>query len=300
MKYLFYFATTLCSVLFWSCNQDSSVLEPQVESEGGVSFCVPAFEQEDGSRVNITINESTGANFTWGADDKIGTFSNEGGLLRFDIKPSDANSNEAHFMGAGFALEPTAEYCSFYPFKGEAMLNRVPVDYTGQTQVGNNSTAHLGAYDHIYSPFQSTNARGEVIFEMKHLGSLVRFQFTMPAADTYSRFRIVGFYGCRFLSKGYYDLNNATPTIKWSTPGSFFLMNLQDIETTAPGQVITLYAMLAPENYTNKFLTFEITGEHGYYINTTGLTGKYGTKDLQPGKSYRIDESLSYIRTTPL
>lgn len=290
MKYLFYFAASLCSLLFWSCNQESEVVESLVEDESGVRVSVPAFEPEDGSRVNIDIVEATGAVFTWSATDKIGTFSDEGGLLRFDLQASDAGSNVAHFKGAGFSLSPLSQYCAFYPYAA-ATVDRVPVSYTGQKQVGNNTSSHLGTYDYIYSPFVSTNARGEVIFGMKHMGSLVRFQLTMPAADTYSKLRLQGYYGCRFLHNGYYNLNDPEAGLAWPlapAQADYFEMDLQDIATTAPGQVITLYAMVAPKDYTAQRWVVEVVGS----LKTYKSDFEYVGKNFLPGKSYRVVETM--------
>lgn len=289
MKHLFICVISFCALLFASCNQDDVVVESGADSEGDVCVNVPAFVSEDGSRVNVTVYDGIGAQFSWSATDKIGCFSKEGGLLRFDIQPSDANSRQAHFKGAGFSIAASTEYCAFFPFNdATAAATAVPVDFTGQKQIGNMNTAHLGNYDYLYSPYQESNVRGELIFGMHHLVALVQFKLTMPEADNFKQFILKGHYGCRFLDKGYYDLTSSSPSLAWTTQNSQFVLDLQDISTTAANQEIVLYAMMAPKDYRSNWFEIQVVGDNRTY--TTGQL--FGLRNFQAGMGHGIVRTL--------
>ena len=141
------------------------------------------FETEDESRTNFQIT-SAGAEFSWAANDTVGIFPNEGAQAYFPMT-SGAGTKSANFTGGGWALKDASTYAAYYPFIGDFYLNKnaIPVDFSGQVQTGDASTAHLGAYDYM-AAIPATPKNGNVSFAFKHLGALVQLKLTVPQATT--------------------------------------------------------------------------------------------------------------------
>lgn len=254
----------------------------------GITVTGTDFVYGDDTRAAYTVDNS-GFHFTWTAGDTVGIYPVGADQVAFPISSGDG-SQTAQFDGGAWALRADRQYAAYYPFDVWNYLgnsNSIPVSYIGQTQSGNASTAHLDRYDYMASAAVKSDLSGCVNITMKHLGSFVRFQLTMPQADTYSRLTLTD-SGSGFVTTGTYDLSSQTPAIKSVGTSKTISMDLKNVSTTSAGQTITLYMMLAPGNLSSHKLALSLSGK-------TGITYKAELegKDLQPGKAYSYSKAIT-------
>lgn len=93
--------------------------------------------------ISLKPNEQ-GLSFTWSEGDVMGVF----GLTDSQQVPiymlSGAGTQEATFSSSSFQLKKDEQYVAYYPIVDKVTAKPVvAVDYTGQTQTGNGSYAHL-------------------------------------------------------------------------------------------------------------------------------------------------------------
>jgi len=242
------------------------------------------FETEDGSRTNFQIT-SAGAEFSWAANDTVGIFPNEGAQAYFPMT-SGAGTKSANFTGGGWALKDASTYAAYYPFIGDFYLNKnaIPVDYTGQVQMGDASTAHLGAYDYMAAA-PSTPKNGNVSFAFKHLGALVQLKLTFPQATTLKSVTLTT-ESEAFAVNGKVDIMANTLDITPVTSTKEVTLEVKNIATTEANQAVTLYMMLPPIDLTGKTLKAVVKTN----ISTEEVTLE--SKNFQAGKAYALSGTL--------
>ena len=238
------------------------------------------FETENGSRTNFQIT-SSGAEFSWAANDTVGIFPNEGAQAYFPMT-SGAGTKSANFTGGGWALKDASTYAAYYPFIGNFYLdkNAIPVDYTGQVQTGDASTAHLGAYDYMAAA-PSTPKNGNVVFAFKHLGALVQLKVIMPEPTT---IHSVSFVAEReaFAAEGKVDIMSSNPCIVSTITSKKLSLQVKDVITTEADQVVTLYLMLPPTDLSSQKLKAVVSTSEGSKEVTLE------SKNFLAGKAYAL------------
>lgn len=277
---LFLFAVAACS---------EDALVENVPGSGTtvkeVSITGKDFNFDGTTRSSVSITES-GADFIWSENDTVGIFPNTGSQVEFAMSQG-AGTHTATFTGGGWALKSSATYVAYYPYNFyNRDLKNIPVSYEGQTQNGNASTAHIGAYDFMAASV-STPENGAVSFDMQHLGCLVQLTVDLDEAATINEVYIK--YGeensGEFITKGYIDLSSETPAIQASSQEdksntiSIALENLSVIvEETA-----TIYFMMPPINLEGKTIdvTVAVDGGDTKTYQTAG-------KNFIAGKAYAI------------
>lgn len=272
----------LCALLLSlsACsNEDELQAGISKEDVNSITMTATDFEYPT-TRTDFEIG-SSGAAFKWAANDTVGIFPNEGSQVYFPMT-SGAGTNSATFTGGGWALKSSATYAAYYPFIGNMYLDqtKIPVSYTGQTQTGNGSTTHLGAYDFMAAS-ATTAENGGVNFTFKHLGCLVQLKITVPNAGTLSSITLSADEEV-FVEKGYIDLTTATPTIVSTQTASSLNINLKDVTTTATNEVVTVYFMMAPVDMTGKTLT----------VKAGNAEGTVEAKNFKEGTAYQLTASL--------
>ena len=172
------------------------------------------------------------------------------------------------------------QYAAYYPFSKDNYTisqTAIPVNYTGQTQNGNNTTSHLGAYDFLACAASTPNANGEINLQMKHLGAILRFQLTMPKADSYKKVVLESNGTYCFVEKGHFDLTSATPAVNSTTISDSYTINLTNVSTTKNNETITIYAMAAPAKTGNMTVTvYSTDGWNKYSANVDSKEFKAG------------------------
>lgn len=242
------------------------------------------FETENGSRTNFQIT-SSGAEFSWAANDTVGIFPNEGAQAYFPMT-SGAGTKSANFTGGGWALKDASTYAAYYPFIGNFYLdkNAIPVDYTGQVQTGDASTAHLGAYDYMAAA-PSTPKNGNVVFAFKHLGALVQLKLTVPQATTLNLVTLTT-ESKVFAVEGKVNIMANTLGITSVTSSKELTLEVKNVTTTKANQVVTLYMMIPPVDLSNNTLKAVVKTSAG--SEEVALD----SKNFLAGKAYALNGSL--------
>lgn len=287
-RILYLFVGILVFAAINSCNDEKMYSNPDGLVQGISVTGTDFLSGDTDTRAAYTVDNS-GFHFTWTAGDTVGIYPVGADQVAFPISGGDG-SQTAQFDGGAWALRADREYAAYYPFDVWNYLGKstsIPVGYTGQTQDGNASTSHLDRYDYMASAAVKPDLSGFVNITMKHLGSFVRFQLTMPQADSYSCLTLTD-SGSGFVTSGTYDLSAQTPAIKSTGTSKSISMDLNNVSTTAAGQTITLYMMLAPINMSGRKFALSLSGK-------TGITYKseLDGKDFQPGKAYSYSPTIT-------
>lgn len=255
-----------------SCSNDNDINSTKSEFVNSVRVTVEDFQPETATRTAYTVDGS-GFHFQWTDGDALGIYPVGGDQVKFPISNGDGSAS-ATFDGGAWKLRSEYQYAAYYPFSADNYTvseSALPASFTGQTQNGNGSTAHLGAYDYLACAATAPDANGGVDLTMKHLGAFLRLQLTMPKADTYSSV-VLESDGAQFVTAGTFDLAAATPAITPTATSSTYTINLMNVATTEKNQVVTVYAIVAPANLStsNIKVTVHGTGQTTYVQTVTG------------------------------
>lgn len=274
----------LSIVTFVACSED--IIAEHAPDNGvinKVSITGADFKNEDGTRSSVSITEN-GASFLWDEDDVIGIFPNEGDQVSFAMSQG-AGTQTATFSGGGWALKSSATYAAYYPHVYENRdMTKIPVSYVGQTQNGNNNTDHIGAYDFMAASV-ATPSNGAVAFDMQHLGALVQLTISVPEPSTLTK--VILSSPTEFTKTGTIDLTAQTPAITADNPSNTFEIALSNVTTTEANENVIVYFMTAPIDLTGGELTARI-----YFADETIREVEITGKDLQAGKSYKLDANI--------
>lgn len=276
-KNILYIASVLLGGIVVSCENRDAVTAALPFAPGSISFVVEDYVSEDGSRSDI----NSSGQFSWTSGDTLGIFPESGYQTAFPISEGTGTSS-ALFDGGQWALRPSTRYAAYFPFMhpmDQVRKEAIPVNYVGQRQDGNNSTAHLAKYDYIATSFTEVSQSGNTLFQLKHLGEIARFQLTMPKADDYRKL-ILSTTDLVFTTEGSFCLSDNDPAINAVTSSYSVSMDMDHISTTDEGQSITLYMILAPVNLQSLTLNVYVMGSSDIYSAT--IEGK----NMLAGKAY--------------
>lgn len=266
----------LAMALMSSCSNDNELSSTNSEYVNSVRVTVEDFQQEGTQTRTAYTVDGSGFHFSWVEGDALGIYPVGGDQVKFPISNGDGSAT-ATFDGGAWKLRSEYKYAAYYPFSVDNYKidqKALPVSFTGQTQNGNGSTAHLGAYDYLACAATAPDANGGVDLTMKHLGAFLRLQLTMPKADTYSSV-VLESDGAKFVTAGTFDLTATTPAITPTTTSSTYTINLTNVATTEKDQVITVYAIVAPANLSTNNIKVTVHG-----------TGQTTYVQAVPGKNF--------------
>ena len=255
-----------------------------------VSITGKDFQYDGTTRSSVNITES-GASFIWSENDTVGIFPNTGSQAEFAMSQG-AGTHTATFTGGGWALKSSATYAAYYPYNFyNRDLKNIPVSYEGQTQNGNASTSHIGAYDFMAASV-STPENGAVSFNMQHLGCLVQLTVDLDEAAKINEVSIKcgDENGGEFITKGYIDLSSQIPVIQASTQedkSNVINVALENLTVTAD-ETATIYFMMAPVNLDGKTIDVTVTKN-----DDEAKAYQVAGKNYIAGKAYAIALSTS-------
>lgn len=281
MKKLAILSSLLLLVMNSCSNEEIFNGDLSVNLEKRISVVAEDLTPANGTRTTYTEGEN-GYHFAWTEGDALGIFPESGNQTVFPIS-NGYGTNTAFFDGGKWALRPNESYAAYFPLEDKVSLDytSIPVDYTGQVQDGNGSTAHLGKYDYMASEFSEVDANGNVKFALKHLGCLVQFKFTMPKADTYSALEIES-NNTPFITSGTYSLSDANHSLENLQTSNKITIGLTNVSTTAEDKTLTITAMFAPVDLTGSQLSMTLKGTNrSYKFNFDGC-------DMTQGKAIGI------------
>lgn len=258
--------------LLVSCSSDDSL---EVMNVREIRATLNGFQSEESlTRTAYNISETKGFETVWAAGDILGIYPIGGDQVSFPISDG-VGTTSAKFDGGSWALRGEYKYAAYYPFSTDFYTTdqtAIPVSYLGQTQDGNNTTAHLATVDFMAAAGTQPSASGSVDLAFKHVGCFLRMQFTMPKAGTFTSVTITT-DGGNFTTEGTVNLAAVTPALSATSTDTKLTLGLSNVKTTADNQTITLYMMVAPDNLSTRTLTFTVHDNAGKsYIKTA--TGK--------------------------
>lgn len=230
-----------------SCSSDSEFNSTKPEYVNSVRVTVEDFIPETPETRTAFTVDNEGFHFQWTDGDALGIYPIGGDQVKFPISAGDGAAT-ASFDGGAWKLRSEYQYAAYYPFSAaNYMIEQtvLPVSFTGQTQNGNGSTAHLSKYDYLACAATTPDDNGGVNLSMKHLGAFLRIQLTMPKAATFSSV-VLESDGAKFVTEGTFNLAASTPAINPTATSSTYTINLTNVSTTADNQVVTVYAIVAP------------------------------------------------------
>jgi len=312
-KHILYAATML---LFVGCASDHSEGLSEADGHQGVYGYMPSYEfgdQEDGSitRVMLTAGEN-GLSFAWNAGDVINVVGEINGNQQsttHTAMPSTSSGNlRTSFDGGAFTLNPSAVYYSYYPYNSntDGTTSR-QIALSGQTQTGNNSTAHLGAKNYMVAPKVTTDANASCLFHFTNVLSPCRFTLTLPASAsgktvselTVTRYADNNLYFPTRITENFSGLNSedgenkkATGMIYNDGDDANFKQCKQSLNftdcTIDGGHTLVGWMMLFPKDHsTGRYhVTVRCSDGTVYAGNVTG-------KNLVSGKAYRFSATLA-------
>lgn len=259
-------------LLITGCQQELlNTSNSPVEIES-VSMTAHDFEVEGtNTRTKLSIDNS-GAKFAWSSNDIVGVFPDltDATQVRFPIKDGDIqdgqNTTEANFTGNGWAVMKANNYMAYYPFVPDMELDKkaIAVDFSGQTQTGNNSSSHLNKYDHMAAKPTEPSSNGNIAFDFNHLGALLQLNLKVPKKAEYTSLTL-SCEGVPFVTKGKVDITSNTPCITPTETSHDFTISLSNFTTTETNQTVTIYAMVPPVDMSNQTIHIKIKGPHAEF-----------------------------------
>ena len=286
MKITFTYIFVLVLLLASSCNENMEGDNARLNDIGVIHARLKDFEFDQGkfSRTVISIGND-GPHYAWAKTDTIGIFPSKGRQVEFSMA-SGAGSTSATFTGGGWGLKKSSTYAAYCPLIGQYYLDKtqIPVNYSGQDQEGNNSSAHLGADDYLAAPASQLND-GVVSFDFEHLGCLVQIKLTITEPTTIHSITLKTGTNA-FATKGIIDLTVPAPQITSDSPVSDITLSTNHLSTTHASQTITLYLMLPPADLSGKIVKVVVDSDSGCKETTLA------SKNFQAGKAYALSGML--------
>ena len=249
-----------------ACGEDAAMEDSLNLSNGktleSISITGKDFQVDGATRSSVVINNA-GVNFLWEEGDVVGIFPDKGDQVSFAMDEG-AGMQTATFNGGGWALKASSTYAAYYPHNFyNRDLTAIPVSYEGQKQSGNNSTAHLGAYDFMAASV-TTPSNGAVAFDMQHMGALVMLQAELDEDKTLTNVALK-VSAPAFVEAGTIDLTAMNPHITSTASTNIHNIPLENF-TVASNETSTIYFMLAPTNLEGETLEITLSDEDGEYI----------------------------------
>ena len=286
--------TAALAALLVGCTSENDVLQEDTTVLNGIRMSAKdvVFENGAATRTDLSFTGSA-LTFTWAENDVVGIYPTAGGdPVRFPMTQGAGTKNAA-FDGGGWALKNSCTYAAYFPFSKENAykdipLTAIPLSYTGQTQKGNASTAHLGAYDYMVAK-ETAPEEGNVSFEFDHLNSFLYVKLEVPEKATFSSLTLEAGEAL-FVQSATVDLEDGTLTPTKSTKS--ITLGLEDVEIEANG-TLEAWVAIAPADFSGKTLTATVAAKTKVF--EASITGKKceggiaylqaGTLTEKPGKS---------------
>lgn len=305
-----YIVISACLALA-GCTSDLIDSKPEQVAKGNnlikeITVTLPNLESYDANtRTTFTSNE-TGISVVWDANDSIGIFPNEGYQVSFGTG-TNGGSNSVTFTGGGWGLKTDGTYAAYFPFSVENFTrdnHTILMDYTGQTQKGDNSTSHLGKYDYLASGAVSPE-NGALNLQLKRLGSVVRIDLHIPAPElvgTYLTGAMVFSSDIPLVKKAELDISGPTPQVNVAEWSNALSVSLKDVKVQDDGN-ITIFMMLYPVDFDNIDIGVGLQGTF-YDVPLENLEGfAYGSnhsftynlsspRTLEAGKPYHFEDNV--------
>ena len=286
----------LSALLFAACSHDTEFLENEgLNGSSSAHVSVPDFAWEE-SRTTIAPT-ADGMSFAWKTGDQLAVYGPSGTTLtNFDIDMNSVSGDakSADFTNCEFGLKTESTYYAVYPANFSATNGHAyPVDYTAQTQDGNNNADHLSAYDYMAAKGEA-DANDAVAFNLQHLGAILRVSVDFDEACSVNALSITA-DDATFATVGTVNLLDETPAVTSTATNATMTLNLQNVTLTDDNKTLVAYLLVAPVDLSGKTLTVSVvTGGKTY--KKTGIAGK----NIEAGKAYAISGKVTTLQFVDL
>lgn len=278
MKHFNLYISLFVLCFLYSCSSDERLTEDNYKGNEEITeikAVMPDLDTDDvKSRTSFTTGPyGTVPNPEWIVGDSIGIYPNEGDQLSFRITTS---GKTCPFSGGGWAMKASSSYTAYSPFQRSYYFmdkKSLPINMLGQTQKGNDNSAHLSAYDILIAKGDKPSS-GSLNFGFSRKVALVRLELTAPCAATWKSVTLES--NAAFTTKAVMDLSLAEPTLTPTAQSNSVSLALENVTTTSDNLNIVAYTMLLPVDLTGKSLTVTLkdAGDNIYTTNATVTNNK--------------------------
>ncbi len=286
MKNTFLPLLSLASICFvFSCAKEVSLDE---NTSSGVidhiTVNLPSPGEMD-TRSTFVI-DNTGVHVLWAENDTVGIFPSSGDQVSFPMI-SGAGSNSANFDGGSWGLKDNNTYSAYYPFSRKyysASHNAVRLTWEGQIQSGNNDGSHLGAFDYLASG--ASAPRGQYLtINFVRLGAIACFKVSAPEPGTYTKAIIKT--DADLVLEADMDVTGESPVVTPVKTAHEMTLGLKNITTSSANEVVTLYMMMYPVDFTGHTISITLVGEE------ESTYAYLPEKNMVAGKPYMMNASAN-------
>ena len=275
MKNRSVFITFLCLAV--SCSHLESSFNDKNSSDDeyrSLVMVIPqsGFEDSELETRNEAIIGSE-VDFVWSVTDSVGIFPDTGSQIYFSMA-SGAGQVSAAFDGGGWALKKSSEYYSYFPFSANFYIDKeaLPLTYLGQRQRGNaaENRADIGNYGYMVAKGVADDANGSLYFNYERLGDLFRVKIpVLPGTYTSMTVRTDSDV---LVQRGTYNAVDMGLTVDNPVYDDHLTLALDDVTFEQKGTLVA-FIMMAPFDYLNRQLTFELTDSEGN-VAVSSVRGK--------------------------
>ena len=293
-------ALSLATVSFLACTSDN--LEPESdltvqETTEGIPFTITV-----GAEDTKTTNDGLSTN--WFAGDMINVFHAVNGADPYTYVSDDAFTAGAAGPSVSFSgtvsetlVDGTKyDWYALYPYGNPYMQTPASFSYvtigstSGQTQVGNNSTAHLaGASMPMYGKLTEQDYDADLSFSMKHMASIARVNVTNGISGDIT-VQKVSIYagGNNLVGQFIVDFSGTSPVLTNSTTSTTATLDVTSGSAIANGDQASFYIAIAPVTVAaGSKVTIDVQTDQG----TQSLTSPALKSDFvfRPGKIHDLN-----------
>lgn len=251
------------------------------------------FEDSDDPTKNVAIIGDE-VNFVWSVSDSVGIFPDAGSQIYFSMA-SGAGQVSAAFDGGGWALKKSSEYFSYFPFISDFYIHKdaVPLTYVGQVQKGNalENRADIGKYGYMLAKGVADEETGSLYFNYERLGDLFRIKIpVLPGTYTSLTVRTDSDV---LIQNGTYNVVDMDLSIDDPVYGNSLTLELEEVTFEENG-ILTAFIMMAPFDYLNRQLTFELTDSDGN-VAVSSVRGKTYERGTTYGNAPHVSVSPANV-----
>lgn len=299
MKKTIYFSfLSLAASILLSC-QTEDKLNQEVGPMVNVTCAIQDFLGGMTTRTVYSQDES-GVKIAWHESDRIAVFPSEGSAVDFTISKEDVGKEKATFTGGFFMPREGVSYYAIYPFVKTMLedgqsLNQVTLDYEDVVISEWGGMDHLSQNDFMYAGPCVVNKQYELVFDFKHLNSLMLLKVKLPADASYSRFDLSDLDN-QLIDRATIDLSAKTPVLTPIRRTSSITAKLGKDDKGLEGkmgQEVNIFMMLPPQDLYGKTLYLKL-----YTTDGTSYIASFNGMDLRQGSAYDYSKTTGVVDMT--
>lgn len=267
----FIFLLQACLLLAVSCAQNETVeLDGKVMRGISVDEIVAVMPQVDMEGVKSTLSfDGSTLTTAWSNDDQIGFWPKdiytssdpEKKVTQSIFYVSEGGTNSAKFKANGWGLLSGATYYSYYPYAASATKDCVAVDFSGQTQNGNNDLSHLALKDVFWGMVEDVKINESTI-NYNRLATIAKFNLTLPGARISVKSMTLSSDGEALFAENatFNPCSNTQPALSASGEKSKEMTVTLTNVSSDTGNNVVVYAMMCPTAWSGKTINVKVTG----------------------------------------